>query len=108
MELTPAEVHRRMAEEDMVLIDVREDHEWDAGHVPRARHIELSRISAEAPSIPPDRPVAFICLSGARSGMVASALRRAGYDAYNVTGGFAEWFAAGLPAEPEGAFVSWH
>jgi rhodanese-related sulfurtransferase len=108
MELDPAEVHRRMTEVQMVLIDVREDYEWDAGHVPGSHHIELRRIASEAATLPADKPMAFICLSGARSGMVASSLRRAGYDAYNVTGGFAEWFSAGLPTEPEGAFVASH
>lgn len=108
MELHPAEVHRRMTEERMVLIDVREDYEWDAGRVPGSRHIELSQIAAEPAKVPTDRPVAFICLMGARSGMVAASFKRAGYDAYNVTGGFAAWFDAGLPTEPEGASIADH
>jgi rhodanese-related sulfurtransferase len=106
MDLHPAEVHRRMREEDLVLIDVREDYEWDAGRVPGSRHIELTRIAAEPASVPSDRSVAFICLMGARSAMVAHSLKRAGYDAYNVAGGFAAWFDAGLPTEPDGAVVA--
>ncbi len=108
MELQPAEVHRLMAKEQMALIDVREDYEWEAGRVPGSRHVELGQLAAEAATVPTDRPVAFICLMGARSGMAAASFRRAGYDAYNVTGGFAAWFAAGLPTEPEGAFVADH
>jgi rhodanese-related sulfurtransferase len=108
MELQPAEVHRRMVEEQMDLIDVREDYEWEAGHVPGSRHVDLSRLGAAPDAVPADRPVAFICLMGARSGMVAASFRRAGYDAYNVSGGFAAWFDAGLPTEPEGAFVADH
>ena len=108
MELQPAEVHRRMVEEQMDLIDVREDYEWEAGHVPGSRHVDLSRLGAVPDAVPADRPVAFICLMGARSGMVAASFRRAGYDAYNVSGGFAAWFDAGLPTEPEGAFVADH
>jgi rhodanese-related sulfurtransferase len=108
MDLHPAEVHRRMTEEQMVLIDVREDYEWQAGHVPGSRHVELSQMGSDAATVPSDRPVAFICLMGARSGLVAASFRRAGYDAYNVSGGFAAWFDAGLPTEPEGAFVADH
>jgi rhodanese-related sulfurtransferase len=108
MHLSPHEVHRRMVEEDLVVIDVREDYEWEAGRVPGSRHIELERIASEVSAIPSDRPVAFICLMGARSGMVAQSLRRAGYDAYNVDGGFQSWFDSGLPTEPEGAFVADH
>jgi rhodanese-related sulfurtransferase len=108
MEIEPAEVHRRMAAGEMMLIDVREDYEWEAGHVPDSRHVELSQLGSQAATVPTDKPVAFICLMGARSGMVAASFRRAGYDAYNVTGGFAAWFDAGLPTEPEGASVADH
>jgi rhodanese-related sulfurtransferase len=108
MHLTPHDVHQRMQQDDLLLIDVREDYEWEAGRVPGSQHIELERIASDAQTITSDRPVAFICLMGARSGMVAQAFRRAGYDAYNVDGGFAAWFDAGLPTEPEGAFVADH
>lgn len=106
MDLNPAEVHRRMLEEELLLVDVREDYEWDAGRVPGSRHMELSTIAEAARTIPGDKPVAFICLMGARSAMVAHSFERAGYDAYNVAGGFAAWYDAGLPTEPEGAVVA--
>jgi rhodanese-related sulfurtransferase len=108
MDLEPSEVNRRMQKESLLLVDVREDYEWDAGRVPGSRHIELTRIPDEAGTIPADQPVAFICLMGARSGIVALSFRRAGYDAYNVAGGFAAWFEAGLPTEPEDAVVAPH
>ena len=108
MDLNPDEVHRRMIEENLLLVDVREDYEWDAGRVPGSRHVKLTRIVEEAPTIPGDKPVAFICLVGARSAMVAQSFKRAGYDAYNVAGGISAWFDAGLPTEPEGAVAAPH
>jgi rhodanese-related sulfurtransferase len=108
LDITPEEAHRRMRDEGMLLIDVREDYEWDAGHVPGSRHIEMETISSALNEIPSDRPVGFLCLSGARSGMVAQALKSAGYDAYNVSGGFGEWFAKRLPTEPDDATVAPH
>jgi rhodanese-related sulfurtransferase len=105
-ELSPQTVERRIREEGLALIDVREDYEWEAGHVPGSLHIEMSQLGSAAAAIPSDKPVAFICLSGARSGMVATALARRGYDAYNVAGGFQAWFEAGLPTEPDDATVA--
>jgi rhodanese-related sulfurtransferase len=107
-DLTPAEVASRMAEGDLLLIDVREDYEWSAGRVPGARHIPIENIASQAPTLPKDRPIAFICLAGVRSAMVARAFRDAGYSAYNVIGGFTEWFGLGLPTEPDDAEVAPH
>jgi rhodanese-related sulfurtransferase len=108
LDITPAEAAQRMNEESMVLIDVREPYEWDAGHVPDSTHIEMERIASRAEEVPTDRPVAFICLGGGRSGMVAGAFKARGYEAYNVAGGFRAWFEAGLPTEPDDAEVAPH
>jgi rhodanese-related sulfurtransferase len=108
MDITPAEAARRLETKDLALIDVREPYEWEAGHVPGSTHIDMARLAERIDEIPKDRPVAFICLSGARSGLVASTLKARGYDAYNVGGGFREWFEAGLPTEPENATVAPH
>ncbi|MGH2737038.1 MAG: rhodanese-like domain-containing protein [Actinomycetota bacterium] len=108
MDITPQEAARRMQEEGLLLIDVREQYEWDAGRVPGSHHIEIERIASTAPAIPNDRPVAFMCLGGTRSGMVAKAFRASGYDAYNVAGGFNAWFNSGLPTEPDDATIAPH
>jgi rhodanese-related sulfurtransferase len=68
----------------------------------------MERVASEAGEIPRDQPVGFICLGGVRSGMVTHAFRAAGYDAYNVKGGFAAWVALGLPVEPEGGVAAPH
>jgi rhodanese-related sulfurtransferase len=108
MDITPAEAAQRMETENLVLVDVRELYEWEAGHVPGSTHIDLATIGERLGEIPEDRPVAFLCLGGTRSGLVANTLKARGYDAYNVEGGFRAWFEAGLPTEPDGATVAPH
>ncbi len=99
---------RRHQDGEIQLVDVREQFEFDAGHVPGSRHISMNGIVERASEIDKAKPVAFICLMGARSGMVADHFRRQGYDAYNVTGGFAQWFSEELPTEPDDATVVSH
>jgi rhodanese-related sulfurtransferase len=108
IDITPADAASRMATENLALIDVREPYEWEAGHVPESTHIDMATLGQRLAEVPEDRPVAFICLSGARSGVVATTLKARGYDAYNVAGGFRDWYEAGLPTEPEGASVAPH
>ena len=107
-DLNPVEVANRMVDGDLLLIDVREDYEWNAGRVPGSRHVPLVDVASQSHTLPKDRPIAFICLAGVRSAMVAKAFRDAGYDAYNVAGGFAAWFGRGLPTEPDNAEVAPH
>jgi rhodanese-related sulfurtransferase len=80
-----------------ILLDVREDHEWTAGHAPQALHIPMTRISERVGDLPFDRPIVCVCHVGARSAAVAEALNRAGWNALNLTGGMEAWLAAGLP-----------
>jgi rhodanese-related sulfurtransferase len=108
MDLDPVDVARRHAAGELIIVDVREPYEWEAGRVPGSSHVQMERVAAMAPEIPQDRPVAFLCLAGVRAGMVAQGFRAVGYDAYNVRGGFAAWCALGLPVEPEGGFPAPH
>ena len=82
---------------EAILLDVREDHEWAAGHAPEATHIPMSRIADRAADLPADKTIVCVCHVGARSAAVASALNRAGWTALNLTGGMEAWAAAGLP-----------
>jgi rhodanese-related sulfurtransferase len=83
-----------------VLIDVRRPHEWEAGRIDGARHIEMNEIQSEADSIARDRPVIFYCRSGSRSALAATAFRQAGWDAYNLDGGLQAWVAGDLDLDP--------
>ncbi|MET7381213.1 rhodanese-like domain-containing protein [Streptomyces sp. NPDC005526] len=82
-----------------VLLDVREGHEWRAGHAPGAAHLPLSALAAGAP-LPPEtsgRPLVVICRSGQRSRKAAALLNARGAAAVDVVGGMRDWVRAGLP-----------
>ena len=88
------------------VIDVREDHEHEAGHIAGDRHIVLPDLSGQAGSLDRDRPVVVYCRSGSRAEVAADALQASGYDAYNLEGGFVAWLEKGLPSEPENAVAA--
>lgn len=94
--LTVKELRERLLDDDLVLLDVRQENEWRAGHIPGAVHIENGRLpSAELP-FAQDQPVAVQCARGYRSMAGLSALRRRGYrNLIQVKGGFNAWQAAG-------------
>lgn len=85
-----------------VLVDVREPHEWAAGHAPDALHIPLGELPARVPELPRDRPVVAICRGGGRSARATAFLREAGLEAHNFTGGMQAYAAAGRPMEADG------
>jgi rhodanese-related sulfurtransferase len=87
------------------LIDVREPHEWEAGRIPGAEHIQLQALTARAGEIEKDRMVIFQCHVGNRSALATEAFRSSGYDAYNLSGGIEAWVEQGLPIEPESGKV---
>ena len=89
-----ATAHRRAAAGEVLLLDVREHDEWAAGRSCLAQHRPLSVL--QLGDVATDRPVYAICRSGGRSGQAAQALRAAGLDVTNVTGGMKAWEAAGL------------
>jgi rhodanese-related sulfurtransferase len=107
-ELPPARVADLLQEGAIQLVDVREPYERQAGYAPGSRHVELSDLTAAAPSIDPERPVVFVCRAGGRSAMAAWSFARAGYDAHNLQGGMVAWAASGLPMDPEGGRVADH
>ena len=104
----PPERAAGMIREGVQLIDVRETYEHDAGRIEGARHIELERLASQAETIDKDQPVLFYCRLGARSAMAAQAFRRAGFQAFTMTGGLTEWHQKGLPLEPEDGTVADH
>lgn len=78
-----------------VLLDVREDDEWQRGHAPGAQHIPMGDVPARMHEIDPDKELFVICRSGGRSHRVAMYLQRNGYEPTNVDGGMLGWMAAG-------------
>jgi rhodanese-related sulfurtransferase len=104
-ELTPQEASERAAA-GAQLIDVRSDHEWEAGRIAGATHIVFDEVGERAGDIDPERPVILYCRGGNRSAAAAAVLRSAGYDAVHVEGGLTAWTEAGLPLEPEDGYVA--
>ncbi|GAA4264786.1 rhodanese-like domain-containing protein [Frondihabitans peucedani] len=73
------------------LLDVREQHEWDAGHASAAHLLPMSELNARVSEVPTDREVLVVCHVGGRSAQVTAALRQHGYDAVDVLGGMIAW-----------------
>src|ERR1700760_2178853 len=78
------------------LVDVREQHEWDAGHAPTAVHLPLGEIPARQDELP-GGPLLLICKAGVRAAKAATFLAEQGREVTNVAGGMDAWAQAGLP-----------
>jgi rhodanese-related sulfurtransferase len=91
---------------DAVLLDVREDDEWAAGHIEGAVHVPMmqvpQRLDYDAGPITTDATIVVVCKVGGRSAQVTAWLRRQGYDATNLTGGMLAWQDAGRPMVGDG------
>lgn len=85
---------------DVVVIDVREQWEYDEAHVPGVTLIPMGTIPNRLDDIPRDKEVIVMCRSGNRSGQVTEFLRQAGFtNVHNMKGGILAWQEAGLPVE---------
>lgn len=80
-----------------LLVDVREQREWDAGHAPKAKHHPLGGLHTSSDRLPADRTIVVVCRSGNRSARAAKVLTKAGFDVVNLTGGMTAWKTSGLP-----------
>jgi rhodanese-related sulfurtransferase len=102
----PGEARERIEGGDVALIDVREDHEWEAGHIPGARHVAVNDLPAHADELGREQPLIVYCRTGNRSGLAADALRSAGFDVSVLDGGITAWSEDGLELEPEDGYVA--
>ena len=93
--MLPPDVSKRRSE--LHLLDVREQDEWDAGHIDGAQHIPLGELGARVGEVPKDRVVVAVCRSGSRSDRAAKGLRASGFQAENLEGGVTAWARSGLP-----------
>ncbi len=73
------------------ILDVREDDEWQAGHIEGAIHVPLADLPARYGEVPLDEDVYVICRTGGRSRRAAAWLNENGFDAINVNGGMGAW-----------------
>jgi sulfur-carrier protein adenylyltransferase/sulfurtransferase len=104
-EVDPSEVHdlqqRNGAEPDLVIVDVREQGEWDQGHIPGAIHVPRSYLESRFENFVPqrDKKVILYCATGQRSALAANTLEeQMGYeDVASMNGGFVLWKDRGYP-----------
>lgn len=101
-ELDVHETKARVAQ-GSVLVDVREQHEYDDAHIPGSILIPLSKFNTRYSELPKDKPLIMQCRSGARSGKATEFLLQQGYsDVHNMAGGILAWVEADYPVERSG------
>src|SRR5213082_2316270 len=107
-EWTPAQVHEALAEQhetghdeqDIVLVDVREKHEWNEGYIPGAIHVPRGFLELQIEEAAPDKSktVVLYCAGGVRSLIAGSTLQQMGYkDVISMSGGYGQWKGNGFP-----------
>jgi len=105
-EWTPGQVQEALAQQheagrdrqDIVLVDVREKHEWNEGYIPGAIHVPRGFLELQIEEAVPDKSktVVLYCAGGVRSLMAGRTLQQMGYDkAISMSGGFGQWKGSG-------------
>lgn len=94
--------------DEAVVLDVREQDEWDAGHAPGAVHIPLAELPSRLDELPDtdDAALAVVCRSGGRSSRAVAWLSQQGFDVANLVGGMRAWQGAGKPLVAEAGAAS--
>lgn len=99
-DLSPETVEALWKDGAITIIDVREDSEFKAGHIPGALWIPLGELPQRLDEVPTDAPVVTVCRSGNRSAQALRLLQNQGFEnAHNMLGGMNAWSAAGYEIE---------
>jgi rhodanese-related sulfurtransferase len=100
LEVDPATVEQLRQRDDVFILDVREDYEYNDGHIPGATLVPLGQIPSRLEEVPRDKTVIAVCRSGNRSGQATNFLRQQGFEnVHNMTGGMNAWSQAGYQIE---------
>ena len=97
--VTPKEAAAMQSTQKAIIIDVREDDEWQAQHIPGAIHIPLGQLNERLSELKDykNSPIITQCRSGKRSAQAQEALKLAGFtQVVNLSGGLMAWAKAGL------------
>jgi rhodanese-related sulfurtransferase len=100
--ISPKEASAMYADKKAVIVDVREDSEWNEQHVPGAIHIPLAQLNERLSELKQykDSTVITQCKTGRRSAKALDELKSAGFSkVYNMDGGIMAWDKAGLKTE---------
>ncbi len=92
-QVRPEEVQKRLeAGERLLIVDVRDPHEFASGHIPGARLIPLNQVQARAAELDPKAEIIMVCRSGRRSDLACQVLLRQGFQRVkNMAGGMLAW-----------------
>jgi adenylyltransferase/sulfurtransferase len=99
-EIDASHARHRIESGEPVVVDVREQDEWDEGHIPGAVHVPRGHLESRIERLAPDtsRPVVVYCSAGNRSAFAAKTLAELGYeDVVSLAGGFTDWKRNGFP-----------
>jgi rhodanese-related sulfurtransferase len=97
-----AEAKDMLKDPTVAVIDVREPHEYEAGHIPAATLIPVNSVFARREELPKSGRILFVCKMGSRSALAAEMAAAAGLPAdrlFNLEGGTEAWIKAGEPVE---------
>lgn len=92
--ISPVELEKAMAQEDIQLVDVRTDREWESGHLKNASHFEINNTDwdSQISTLDKTKPVYVYCAKGGRSARCAKKLQKAGFtEVYDLEGGIGAW-----------------
>ncbi len=98
--ISPDEFELLLSEPEVQLIDARRDDEVAEGYIAGSMHIDVTQDDFREKALKvldKNRKVAVHCQSGKRGAKAAEILKRAGFDVYNLEGGFNAWLEAGKP-----------
>ncbi len=99
-QVTPQEAVMLFNHEDALVLDVRENSEFNDGHIAKARHIPLGQLKNRLNELEKfkDKPIVAVCRSGSRSRHACGVLKKSGFEkTHNLAGGMVAWEQAGLP-----------
>ena len=100
--VSPMELSRLVNHEQAILVDIRSNDEFAAGHIAKSRNIPLDDIEKQSKKLEKlkKRPMVLICQSGNRAGKAAAKLRKMEFDKlFQLSGGLVEWQKESLPLE---------
>ena len=98
-EISVETVHQIQGQDDVFVIDVREQSEYDEWHIPDLTLMPMSTFEQHMTELPKDKEIIVTCNSGNRSGQVTNFLLQNGYNAHNMKGGIQAWESAGYEIE---------
>ena len=85
------EKHTNNSNEKLTILDVREVHEYEAGHIPSTQNFPLSTLGLDLSKLDKNQKYYVICQAGGRSAKAYDFLDAQGFDVINVEGGMNNW-----------------